>query len=239
MKKRAIVLAAALTITLLPAANAGERSAAKLFTSVKNDPVTLRRFLYRFPKGGDLHNHLDGAVYAENYVAWAAADGKCVDLDSFAISYPPCDSDAGRPPVAEVRDDSRYINRIIDAFSTRNYARRPVSGHNQFFSTFGRFLLASFGREGHMLAEVTARAAEQQTFYLELMQSFGMHEAREAALTTIDFGEHEALTDILDDPHIGQIVAATIAKTDAVEADWRSDARLRPGGPGGRLPCAG
>lgn len=222
MKKLCIAVAAVIAATLPLPANASERSATRVFANVKSDPVALRRFLFRFPKGGDLHNHLDGAIYAENYVDWAAADGKCIDLESFVVSFPPCDSEAGRPPVSAVRDDGRYINRIIDAFSTRNYERRPVSGHNQFFSTFGRFLFASFGREGHMLAEVTSRAARQQTYYLELMQSFGMDEAREAAATTINFGHHRALTDILEDPRIGEIVAATIAKTNTVEAEWHS-----------------
>ena len=27
------------------------------------------------PKGGDLHSHLSGAVYAESYIQWAAAKG--------------------------------------------------------------------------------------------------------------------------------------------------------------------
>ena len=32
---------------------------------VRADPLALHDFLKRMPKGADLHNHLDGAVYAE------------------------------------------------------------------------------------------------------------------------------------------------------------------------------
>ena len=62
--------------------NASERSTSKVFEQIKNDPVLLRQFLYRFPKGGDIHSHLDGAAYAENMIKWAAPDGRCVTLHS-------------------------------------------------------------------------------------------------------------------------------------------------------------
>src|SRR5947199_7638566 len=38
----------------------------------------LRAFLYRMPKGGDLHVHLSGAAYAERLIDWAAQQGLCV-----------------------------------------------------------------------------------------------------------------------------------------------------------------
>ena len=72
----------------LPAAGsaraAGEGDAAaraeRYLNSVRDEPGLLVGFLARMPKGGDLHNHLSGAVYAESYIDYAAADGDCVDL---------------------------------------------------------------------------------------------------------------------------------------------------------------
>src|SRR5258707_4357093 len=43
-----------------------------------NGPM-LRQVLQAMPKGGDLHNHLSGSVYAESYLRYAADDGICVD----------------------------------------------------------------------------------------------------------------------------------------------------------------
>ena len=40
---------------------------------------SLREFLYAMPKGGDLHNHLSGAVYAETFLDLARRDGMCFD----------------------------------------------------------------------------------------------------------------------------------------------------------------
>ena len=38
------------------------------------------------PKGGDLHLHLSGAVYAETLIREAAGDNLCVDADSLVLS---------------------------------------------------------------------------------------------------------------------------------------------------------
>ena len=43
---------------------APEEQTARYFDSVRHDPVRLLSFLQQMPKGGDLHNHLSGAVYA-------------------------------------------------------------------------------------------------------------------------------------------------------------------------------
>jgi len=202
-------------------AAASERNAARAFERIRDDPVALRQFLYRFPKGGELHSHLAGAIYAENYIAWAAADGKCIDLTSYVIGFPPCNADHQRPAVSTIQYERRYVDRIIDAFSTRNYERGTLSGHNQFFATFARFLAARYGREGYMLAAVTERAARQNVGYLELMPSSGMGDAREAASTSIDFDQLQPISKLLRHPAIDEIVAATIAKTDAMERQWR------------------
>jgi hypothetical protein len=49
------------------------------FAELRKSPPQLHEFLYRMPKGADLHNHLSGAAYAENILAIAARDGLCVD----------------------------------------------------------------------------------------------------------------------------------------------------------------
>lgn len=41
----------------------------------RDRPNAVRAFVQRLPKGADLHSHLSGAVYAEHYLQWAAADG--------------------------------------------------------------------------------------------------------------------------------------------------------------------
>ena len=178
----------ALFVFVLPAiTEAGERETRSFFKEVRDEPTLLRNFLYNFPKGGDLHNHLDGAIYAESYISWGAEDGKCIDLETHVTGPAPCDAEKGNPALRDVQNNATIINPVIDALSVRNYERRPISGHDQFFSTFRRFFAAGIGHEGHMLAEVSARAARQNIVYLELMQSYGMTEARAVANNNKDF----------------------------------------------------
>ena len=58
----------------LAAADTPEAVTARRFASIRNNPPLLLAFLREMPKGGDLHNHLSGAVYAESYLRWAAED---------------------------------------------------------------------------------------------------------------------------------------------------------------------
>lgn len=143
------------------------------FARVRDDPARLYPFLRAMPKGGDLHSHLSGAVYAESFLAWADEDGLCVERAMLTLAAPPCDADAGRPTAAAARTDAGLRSALIDAFSTRNYRPEVENGHERFFSTFDRFGAVTNGREGDMLAETQARAASGNVRYLELMNTIG------------------------------------------------------------------
>src|SRR5207302_5246705 len=87
---------------------AGDFSAvatAARFDSLRDDHTALRAFLRRMPKGGDLHVHLSGGVYAERLIAWAAQDGLCLRRSDMSIVDPPCDNAAGLVPMSEVVQD--------------------------------------------------------------------------------------------------------------------------------------
>lgn len=129
-----------------------------------------------FPKGGDLHNHLSGAVYAESYIAWAVADGLCIDRAKLALAPPPCT--AGRIPAAAVRQDPALDRAIVTSLSMQGFVPDDESGHDHFFATFDKFSAAEQSREGDMLAEAIDRAGKDHVLYLELMWSPGMAEAR-------------------------------------------------------------
>lgn len=195
------------------------KSAATGFALAKNDPVKLRNFLLRMPKGGDLHNHLTGTIYAESYLGWAAEDGKCWNVAEKAVVEGPCVGDM--IAFADVYPGGRLTPRltvdpIIDMLSTRNFQLREESGHNQFFATFARFAEATVGRRGEMLAEVTHRAGRQNIAYLELMQSSGMLAAALLGKGSSDLGAE--LGQRVDHSALDKIVANVVLQLDAMEA---------------------
>lgn len=154
--------------------SAPERRAAERFAEIRSRPAELAVFLRRMPKGGDLHNHLSGAIYAESFLAWAAkADSNlCLNLATWTFEPAPCDPD-GRPPVAYAISSGETRARLINALSMRNYVpgQGTPSAHDQFFASFSRFSKAGDGHGGEMLKEVAVRAAAQNINYLELMIS--------------------------------------------------------------------
>jgi hypothetical protein len=154
-----------------PASRTEAYLAAALAESADN-PTKLTLFLAQIPKGGDLHHHLTGAVYAESYIQYAAEDGDCFDA-TFTIVPPPCDPAKGTSPASRGITDYLFRNLAINALSARNYS--PVAGDASilvhFFQTFFKFDLVTNGHWPEMFAEVVGRAAMQHEVYLETMLS--------------------------------------------------------------------
>lgn len=180
MKKPAFVLLVCLagcaqvpTHPVAPVSADAAQATANHFDAIRNSPPQLAAFLRAMPKGADLHNHLSGAIYAEDYLAWAAQDGDCVNVATTAATMPPCDAGSGRPPATDaLRDDALY-RKVIDAWSMRDFvASSGDSGHDHFFDTFGKFHLISRAHRGDMLARAAHQAALDRVDYLELMDTF-------------------------------------------------------------------
>jgi adenosine deaminase len=162
------------------APGAGEQRAVKAFErarAAKANALELQAFLEKMPKGGDLHMHLSGAVYAETFLKDAAADNLCVNPKTLSFvrnagkdpaAKPQCTD--GAVPAASVFKDQKLYDALIDAFSMRSFvASAGVSGHDQFFATFDRFGGIDKSHTGEWLDEVATRAAAQNEQYLEVM----------------------------------------------------------------------
>lgn len=153
---------------------AAEQRTARYLESVRKQPSLLLAFLREIPKGGDLHNHLSGAIYAESFIDYAAEDGLCVDRTTAQmIKGPcePCDKYTNKPAVKCAYSDHVLYNTMVDAYSMRNWNRDEESGHDHFFTTFDKFSLAARGHTAEMIAEAASRASADQVQYLELMQT--------------------------------------------------------------------
>jgi adenosine deaminase/adenosine deaminase CECR1 len=146
-----------------------EQRTARHFESLRKSPPQLLAFLLRMPKGGDLHTHLSGAVYAESFVQWAADKGLCVSQTTLALAQPPCNKDAGQVAANTALTNSVLYRQLIDAWSMRFWQYAGQNPHDHFFDSFGKFGAATVGQTGAMLAEVAARAARGHVSYLELM----------------------------------------------------------------------
>jgi adenosine deaminase len=143
-----------------------EARTARYLDSVRDQPSLLLEFLRELPKGGDLHNHLVGAIYAEDFIRWAAADGLCVDRRTSTFQV--CNSDENQAQAKDILTDAALYQQVINALSMRAF-NGPESGHDHFFNTFGKFGAVAHDHLGDMLAAAASQAAADHLSYLELL----------------------------------------------------------------------
>jgi hypothetical protein len=198
-----------------------EARAAQYFAALPPDSPERLAFLSQMPKGGDLHNHLSGAIFAESWLRWGAEDGTCADLAGLRIVDPPCDPAHGKPPVASLATNSAEYSAMVDGLSMRGVSATPISGHDRFFQTFARFNSKS-ARTGDMIAEVAGRLARENTFYVELMLSPGAGDARTLG-TKIGWSEDfAAFKAKLDAAGLPAVVTTARQQLDAAETRMRA-----------------
>ena len=166
-----VVLSCGLTVSAQPGVKSAEQKTASYFETIRKSPPKQLAFLLKMPKGGDLHNHLSGAVYAEHYIEWAAENGLCVNNSTKALSVPPSPSKCAdqQTPASTALTNSVLYRQMIDAFSMRNWQLSGQSGHDHFFDAFGIFGPATYNNSGRMLAEAVKNAARGKVSYVELM----------------------------------------------------------------------
>lgn len=173
----------------------GEVRASRAFDAAKRlGPPELYAFLKTMPKGAELHYHLSGGVYAETLLEEAVKQDLCIDPVAARFAQPgpgmvhaqtePCSS--GTIPASEAVKDRKLYDRLVDALSMRSFVSSDgMSGHDQFFS--GNRVHGPVGFMGERLAEVAARAADQNELYMEIM-------------TTPDFRKSIALSTMVSWP---------------------------------------
>ncbi|HUD27676.1 MAG TPA: adenosine deaminase [Novosphingobium sp.] len=166
-----VAAGAALGAPVAHADAASEAATAALVDEVAGNPARLRVVLQAMPKGADLHNHLGGSVYAEDFLKVAATRGLCADEAISRLVPAPCPAE--RQVATMAVDDPFTYAKLVDALSTRGFQKgigpELVSGHSQFFSSFGKFGPAFAGEVPRWLADAYASAGRNNLVYLELM----------------------------------------------------------------------
>ncbi|MEV3875112.1 adenosine deaminase [Streptomyces sp. NPDC049906] len=200
--------------------------------SVRQDPHLAREFFHRMPKGGELHNHLSGAVSPEYLIRLAAEDGLCIDTATLTALAPPCGR--GTRPAADALTDGEFREAVVRAWSMQDF---PLdgNGHDHFFDTFGKFGEVTWRHRGKLLAEYADVVARQNQSYLETMVSPASEEAKElAAEVGLDADPAALHRKLLRDGKLDAVVARARQEADDADAEFRTEARCgtdrpRPG----------
>ena len=190
-----------------------------------SDRVMLRQVLQAMPKGGDLHNHLSGSVYAEYYLKYAADDGMCLDSVKLTITQCPTTASTSIVPAATVfQPYSSLYGEMLDALSMRQFRSGVESGHDHFFNTFGKFSAVSKTHVPEMLTQDVWRLASENVDYLETIFAPDFGSARDL-LKVVKPGQSysEMRTAMMQSGLVPPIITSSRAVIDRAEAFMRDN----------------
>jgi len=162
-----LILSFAGAASATSAGNIDEAITAGYFDSIKDNGVELRQFFLELPKGGDLHNHLSGAIFAEEIIDIAANMNLSFDPQTGSL---PWDKNAsGLISINNVYNNSTLYEIVVRDWSMKNYPWQDISGHDKFFATFAEFSPAK--NNSFMIEALRHRAEDENVIYIETMLS--------------------------------------------------------------------
>jgi adenosine deaminase len=164
-----------------PASNeaATARHYAALVSGTEPKLAELTMFFSQMPKGGDLHHHYSGAIYAEQYLEFLDKDGWCVNKFSFKVetSKEVIDAERAQPPAqreclgaAEIYADDYTWRELLQRWSSKdfyNHSGLQAPPDRQFFQTFGYFNPVANTNFHDGLLRLKQRAIAENVSYIE------------------------------------------------------------------------
>jgi adenosine deaminase len=146
------------------------------FERIRSNEAMVTAFVSQMPKGGDLHHHYSGAIYAESYVQWVTDAGYFVDPKTWIVV--PTRPDTGNVDawisLQDLRstDWSGYLSvreHLMEKWSVKDYGPMMQPHELHFFQTFGMFAPASGLNHALGLLELKQRAKQENVSYIETM----------------------------------------------------------------------
>jgi adenosine deaminase len=194
-----------------PKANeaATARHFAALVAGADARSAELTMFFSQMPKGGDLHHHYSGAIYAEQFISWVDKQGYCINKQSYRIETdkkPDANCLSGADTVA---DDGVY-RELLQRWSSKdfyNHGALQSPPDRQFFSTFGYFNAVADSNTNEGLLTLKQRAIEENVSYIETVFKL-------APFTQNGDFDALALKPGTSDAALDQAMAAWMAKLD-------------------------
>ena len=155
----------------------------QLLAPNSNRGAELNMLMTMMPKGGDIHHHYTGALYAETYLDWVAQQGYCVyretnfnakqekfRIEVKAITDPDLAKNCWK--VDAIRKDNLFYRELLMTWSDLDFGshyHQQIPPDQQFFNTFGYFGAVSKFNTNLGLQSLKARAKAENQQYLETM----------------------------------------------------------------------
>jgi hypothetical protein len=152
--------------------NLRAQTVGKYFEKIRNNPAALTAFFSQMPKGGDLHHHYSGSVYAETYFDIAVERDFFVNKNTLEISIQRPSGDEAWASFSSLKQEGLlpgYKQRLLQLWSVKDFNFNSYPSYRQFFETFQHFGISSDISMDRGLLELKQRAKEEHVSYIETM----------------------------------------------------------------------
>ncbi|MFT5963384.1 MAG: hypothetical protein ACI9L6_000086 [Flavobacterium sp.] len=145
------------------------QTAATYFEKIRNNEAELTAFFSQMPKGGDLHHHYSGSIYAEPILEDAINEDFYLNTATMQVlkekpSY-------GNWELFSILKSqgklALYEQKIMEKWSVKDYNNVDYPSDKLFFESFDKFSPALVGHFGEGLLELKNRAIKENVSYIE------------------------------------------------------------------------
>jgi len=175
MKKISIILVTVIIVisgfTFFSSSNTKETTT--LYNQfIKNDnQAQIDLFCNMMPKGGDIHHHYSGSIYAETYLDWLNDANGAINAKTFEVWNHNTDSKIDSVSISKLRSNDKMYRKLLKLWSNKdfsNHFHQQAAPDESFFTTF-RYFGALATCKNRDLQILKARALKENVSYIETM----------------------------------------------------------------------
>jgi len=139
------------------------------FEKIRNNEAALTAFFSQMPKGGDLHHHYAGSIYAESILDQAIAEDFYLNTQTMMVAkekpkFGPWEQFSTLQGVGQL---DKYKLKIMQKWTVKDYNNVDYPSDKLFFESFDKFWPAANGHFDEGLLELKNRAVKENLSYIE------------------------------------------------------------------------
>ncbi|KQX15519.1 adenosine deaminase [Flavobacterium sp. Root420] len=149
------------------------QTAGDYLEKIRNNEALLTAFFQQMPKGGDLHHHFSGSIYAEPLLERAIAEDFYLNLETMAVAKTK-PSNGNWQTFSSLKNEGKlsfYQQQVMQTWSAKDYNGVSVPSDDLFFDSFQKFEPTIKGHFAEGMLELKKRAIAENVSYIETQLS--------------------------------------------------------------------
>ncbi|MGO4773811.1 adenosine deaminase [Flavobacterium sp. W22_SRS_FK3] len=149
------------------------QSAENYLEKIRNNEAALTAFFQQMPKGGDLHHHFSGSIYAEPLLERAITEDFYLNLETMQVAKAKS-SKGNWETFSSLKNKGQlefYQQKVMQTWSAKDYNGVSVPSDDLFFDSFDKFFPVIDGHFAEGLLELKKRALSENVSYIETQLS--------------------------------------------------------------------